>query len=365
MKKNKLLAIFILLALAVPQQAHSARIKDISSVAGMRDNQLIGYGLMVGLHNSGDHSTKSPFTIQTLLSMLKRLGTTVDVRQLTEASLGTSDTRYLRDIRVENIAAVMITANLPPFARPGQRLDVNVSSLGDAKSLEGGTLLLTPLKAANGEVFGVAQGTLPTRMKSKSKKQRTLHIPTSGVISGGGIVEKRVNIDFASKSRFQILLNRPDFSTANSVVNAANQTFGEKTAKGLDAGTVELILPEEFKGNPFGFLSVLEVLEVQRDSVAKVVLDEKTGTVVIGENVQINNVAISFGEITVEVKNPFLPPSLATESAEEKLNVISQTSDINSLVNALNALGVSPGDLVAIFKSLRAAGALNADLEVL
>jgi len=362
--KLKSSVILLALLMVVSTTAESARIKDISSVGGMRENQLIGYGLMVGLKNSGDRSTKTPFTIQTLLSMLKRLGTTVDLRQITGQGLGVSDTRRLRDIRVENIAAVMVTARLLPFAKPGQKLDVRVSSLGDARSLEGGTLLLTPLKAANGEVYAVAQGVMPINLKPEKRKRQDASIPTSGFIPNGGLVEKAVNVNFASKSRFQILLNSPDFTTANAMVKTINQTFGEKTSKGLDAGTVEMELPEAFKGNPFGFLSEVEVLEVHKDTVAKVVLDERTGTVIIGENVKINNVAISFGEMTVEVRSPFQSP-LRPVSDKEKLNLVAQNSDISSLVQALNALGVSPGDLVAIFKSLRASGSLNAELEIL
>jgi flagellar P-ring protein precursor FlgI len=365
-RKNRaslFITLAIALIMALPGVTTGARIKDITTIGGMRDNQLIGYGLMVGLKNTGDSSYKTPFTIQTLLSMLKRLGTTVDIRQITGGNVGVSDTRKLRDVRVENVAAVMVTATLPPFAKPGSRIDVHVSSLGDASSLEGGMLLLTPLKGSDGNVYAVAQGDMKNvHNTNNGKNRRRNRIITNGVIQNAAVVEKEIIIDFASKTSFNILLNSPDFATANSMVEAVNARFGAGSARGLDGGTLEVILPIEFKGNPFGFISEVESLEVERDTVAKVVLNEKTGTVVIGQNVQISNVAISFGETTVEVKNPFYTPP---PSVKEKLNMVQKNTDIKELVSALNALGVSPQDLVSIFKSLRAAGALNAELEII
>lgn len=355
-------ALLVVLAFSTP--AESARIKDISTVGGMRDNQLIGYGLIVGLKHTGDRSYNSPFTIQTLISMLKRLGTTVDIRQLTGQNIGVSETRYLRDVRVENIAAVMVTANLPPFAKPGHKIDVSVSSLGDARSLAEGTLLMTPLKAADGKVYAVAQGTLPATVEPKRRGGRRRNIVTVGVIPNGGMVEKAVNIDFASKTNFRFLLKNPDFTTAKTITVAINTSFGENTAKGIDAGTIEISLPEKYGGDPLSFISEVESLEVQKDSVAKVVLNEKTGTVVIGEFVEINNVAISIGDITLQVRRGrTLKPSALTP--KEKLNVVAKNTDIKELVTALNALGISPSDMAAIFRSLRAAGALNAELEIL
>ena len=366
-----LLAVF-LMAVGIGS-ADAARIKDISTIGGVRENQLIGYGLMVGLKNSGDNSHKSPFTIQTLLSMLKRLGTTVDVRQLSGSSaygsqLGMSETRNLRDVRVENVAAVMVTATLPAFARPGQKIDVHVSSLGDARSLEGGTLLLTPLKGANGQVYAVAQGRLPEEQADRGDKRKRhgrnmRH--TKGSIASGGIVEREVGIDFASKTEFNLLLKEPDFKTASTVAAKINEAFGEKTAKGLDASTVQLKLPEKFKGEPFRFIAEMESLDVERDVVAKVVLDERTGTVIIGENVQVGNVAISVGDMTLEIRHTsgFMDAPVAED--KENLSVIQKNGNINDLVKALNALGVSPKDLAAIFRSLRAAGALNAELEII
>ncbi len=359
MKMMKLIGMAALAALlAVPAAAHAARIKDVSSIQGMRQNQLIGYGLMVGLKNSGDRTSKTPFTAQTLVAMLKRLGTTIDIRQLTGPQIGVSQTRFLRDVKVENVAAVMVTATLPPFAKPGTKLDVSVSSLGDAKSLEGGTLLMTPLKAPNGDVFAVAQGTLAVTRKP-GKKAHVEAIPTTGTIPSGAIVEKEIANDFAAKSQFNILLDKPDFATASSMVAAINGKYGNNAARGLDAGTVEVQIPASFAANPFGFMSEVEVLNVTTDMPARVVLDEKSGTVVIGDNVEIHDVAISFADITLQVRRPVLPPP------GEQLNIIKKTTSINELVAALNSLGVSPQDLVAIFRSLHASGALNAELEVM
>ncbi len=361
--------------LAFPAPASASRIKDISNVQGMRQNQLIGYGLMVGLKNSGDRTSKTPFTAQTLVAMLKRLGTTIDIRQLTGPQIGVSQTRFLRDVKVENVAAVMVTATLAPFSKPGTKLDVSVSSLGDAKSLEGGTLLMTPLKAPNGEVYAVAQGVLAVTRKI-GKKGQAEAVPTTGTIADGGIVEKEVPNDFAQKSQFNILLSKPDFTTASSVVAAVNAKYGKDTARGLDAGTVEVIVPVKFAANPFGFISEIEVLNVTSDMPARVVLDEKSGTVVIGSNVEIHDVAISFADITLQVQRATdtaaqtamaqgLPAPAQKETAKSKINMLKKNANINDLVAALNALGVSPQDLVAIFRSLHASGSLNAELEVL
>ncbi len=356
--------------LAFPAAAGASRIKDISNIQGMRQNQLIGYGLMVGLKNSGDHTSKTPFTAQTLIAMLKRLGTTVDIRQLTGPQIGVSQTRFLRDVKVENVAAVMVTASLPPFAKPGTKLDVSVSSLGDAKSLEGGTLLMTPLKAPNGEVYAVAQGLLAITRKPGKKNNMDI-VPTTGIIADGGIVEKEVPNDFAQKSQFNILLSKPDFATASSVVASVNSKYGKNTARGLDAGTVEVQVPPMFAANPFAFMSEIEVLNVTSDMPARVVLDEKSGTVVIGDNVEIHDVAISFADITLQVHRvaDVMAPAAETppppQGQKGTITMLKKNTSINELVAALNALGVSPQDLVAIFRSLHASGALNAELEIL
>lgn len=358
----KFIGVMAVVLLAFPAAANASRIKDISNIQGMRQNQLIGYGLMVGLKNSGDRTSKTPFTAQTLVAMLKRLGTTVDIRQLTGPQIGVSQTRFLRDVKVENVAAVMVTATLSPFSKPGTKLDVSVSSLGDAKSLEGGTLLMTPLKAPNGEVYAVAQGALAVTRKNGKKGSTVEMVPTTGAIPDGAIVEKEIPNDFAQKSQFNILLSKPDFATASSMVAAVNAKYGKDTARGLDAGTVEVQVPAKFAANPFGFMSEVEVLNVTSDMPARVVLDEKSGTVVIGDNVEIHDVAISFADITLQVRSGTNAPA---QAPKEKITMLKKNTSITDLVAALNALGVSPQDLVAIFRSLHASGALNAEMEVL
>lgn len=360
---KKIITALVVAALMLPTSASAARIKDMASVAGMRQNQLIGYGLMVGLKNTGDRSYKTPFTAQTLIAMLKRLGTTVDVTQLYGPQTGISQTRFLQDVRMENVAAVMVTANLPAFSKPGQKIDITVASLGDARSLEGGNLLITPLKAANGETYAVAQGTFPMLRKANKKNEIFEQIPTQGLITSGAIVEKEVPNEFATKGKFTLLLDKSDFTTVSRVTTAINVKYGEGTAKGIDGGSLEINVPSAFQNNSFGFLSELEAMDVKGDMPAKVVLDERSGTVIIGENVEVGNVAISIADMTVKIRKE----SGAQEppAAKEKLNIVKANTNINELVNALNALGVSPGDLVAIFKALHSSGALNAELEIL
>jgi flagellar P-ring protein precursor FlgI len=360
---KKIIIAILTAAVLFPYQAGAARIKDVASVAGMRQNQLLGYGLMVGLKNTGDRSYKTPFTAQTLIAMLKRLGTTVDISQLYSTETGVSQTRFLQDVRMENVAAVMVTANLPAFSKPGQKIDVSVASLGDARSLEGGTLLITPLKAANGDTYAVAQGTFPMLRKTDKKRDVFEQIATQGIITGGAMVEKEVPNEFASKTKFNLQLEKPDFTTVSYIVTEVNKKYGDGTARGLDGGSVEVNLPASFATNSFGFISELESLDVKSDMPAKVVLDERSGTIIIGEHVEVGNVAISIADMTVRIKkDKDAPEVLATK---EKLNLMKTNTNINELVNALNALGVSPGDLVAIFKALHASGALNAELEIL
>lgn len=365
--------------------SYSARVKDIATVGGVRDNQLIGFGLVVGLKNSGDRSRKSPFTAQTLIAMLERLGTTIDVRQLADPRIGTNDVRNLRDLRIENVAAAMVTADLPPFARTGSRIDVVVSSLGDAKSLQGGTLLLSPLKAANGEVYATAQGPISvggaylegTRGTTVQKNH-----PTVARIVGGALVEKEVPLEFEKKKDIDLLLHQPDFTTNNRMVTAINARFGENTAAAKDSGTIKLKVPPDFQNKIVEFVASVEALDVQIDGPAKVILDERTGTIVIGENVQLSPVAVSHGELMVrieekpEVSQPeplsqgeTVKTAQVTTRVQEKpgtgLFEIKKTATISELVRALNAVGVSPRDLIAIFQSLKAAGALQAELEII
>jgi flagellar P-ring protein precursor FlgI len=389
--KHWMTAFFTLLALAMillaPGRAHSARLKDISTIEGVRTNQLIGYGLVVGLKNTGDKSYKSAFTIQTLLSMLERLGTTVDISQLTDKRVGVSDVRMLRDVRVENVAAVMVTADLPPFIKQGGKIDVVVSSLGDAKSLQGGTLLLTPLKAANGEVFAVAQGPLSLgggRNENVRRVSETKNHPTVGRISGGAVVEKEVGFDFSKLEKLTISLSYPDFTTTQRAVETINATLGADTAKALDSSVIEVAIPPQFADKKVELVARIEGLDISTDTQAKVALDERTGTVVIGENVKISKVAISHGNLVIRVddltkasqprplsagQTVVVPKTLLTVEElggkSERLMVVDPGINISDLVKALNAMGTSPRDLIAIFQALKASGALKAQLEII
>jgi len=381
-----ILAAFVMELLA-PVKAYSARLKDISSIEGVRTNQLIGYGLVVGLKNTGDKSHKSTFTIQTLLSMLERLGTTVDVSQLTDKRVGVSDVRMLRDVRVENVAAVMVTAELPPFVRQGGKIDVVVSSLGDAKSLQGGTLLLTPLKAANGEVFAVAQGPLSLGGgygERVSRVSETRSHPTAARISGGAMVEKEVGFDFSKVEKLTISLTYPDFTTTQRAVEVINTALGANTAKALDSSAIEVSIPPQYAEKKVELVSKIEGLDISTDTMARVTLDERTGTVVIGENVKISKVAISHGNLVIKVEDvskasqpkPFaggqtvvVPKTLLTVEElggkSEHLSVLEPGVNISDMVKALNAMGVSPRDLIAIFQALKASGALKAQLDII
>jgi flagellar P-ring protein precursor FlgI len=352
--------------LAPAEPVHAARIKDLTSIAGVRDNQLIGYGLVVGLNGTGDGGG-AEFTAQTIGSMLRALGITVDPN----------------DIRVRNVAAVMVTATLPPFARAGGHVDVLVSSLGDAKSLQGGTLLLTPLRAPNGEVYAVAQG--PVSVGGFAAGGRAgggvqKNHPTVGHIPAGALVEREVSFQFNSKERLTLILYNPDFTTSARLVEAINGQMGEGLASAVDSGTVEVRVPAHYRGNQVAFIAALENLEVEPDSVAKVVLDERTGTVVIGENVRISTVAIAHGNLSIEIKEtpqvsqppPFsrgqtvVTPESDVRVQEDRANLLllPQAVTIRDLVRALNSIGVTPRDLIAIFQAIKTAGALQAKLEI-
>lgn len=367
--------------------AQAARLKDIASIEGVRSNQLIGYGLVVGLQNTGDKSYKTPFTIQTLLSMLERMGTTVDVRRFIDSRLGVSDVRQLRDVRVENVAAVMVTADLPPFARQGSRIDVTVSSLGDARSLKGGTLILTPLKAPNGEIYAVAQGAVSVGGAYSERGRRaseTKNHPTVARITSGAVVEKEVGFDFSEITEFDLAMHNPDFTTTQRAVNAINASIAADTAKALDSGTIRVSVPAEYADRKVELVAAIESLDVETDSMAKVVLDERTGTVIIGENVKISRVAVSHGNLTIrieekaEVSQPeplaagqtvVVPRTLLTVEElggkTDRVMMMDPGVNIGDMVKALNAMGVTPRDLIAIFQSLKAAGALDARLEII
>ncbi|WP_306118389.1 MULTISPECIES: flagellar basal body P-ring protein FlgI [unclassified Roseitalea] len=345
----------------------ASRIKDIAVLQGARDNQLIGYGLVVGLQGTGDSLRNAPFTEQSMRSMLDTLG------------VATAQGRA----RLRNIAAVMVTADLPAFATSGARIDVTVSSLGDASSLGGGQLVMTPLLGADGQIYAVAQGPVSISGFSAEGAAETVTqgAPTTGRIAGGAIVEREIGVDFDREGAFLLQLRNPDFSTAVAVTDAINAfartRFGRATATELDARTVRLHKPEGV--SPARFIAAIENLTVTTDQPARIVLDEKSGTVVIGADVRVSKVAVSHGTLTVRVTEmprivqprPFTDGETAVEpstfidvdQAGTQIGTI-EGVDLQSLIEGLNRLGVQPRDIIAILQAIKSAGALNAELVV-
>lgn len=346
--------------------AYGVRIKDVADIKGVRTNPLIGYGLVVGLEGTGD-GKKVVFTTQSLTSMLQRMGVSVDPDKL----------------KVGNVAAVMVTGDLPPFARSGSRIDVAVASIGDAKSLQGGTLLLTPMKAANGKIYAAAQGPVSIGGFSGGGAGAGIqkNFLTAGRISDGGVIEKSVESDFTPENRLTLVLKNPDFTTASRIARAVNAVLPEKSAISRNPATVEVDIPEQYSHNIVELVTLVESLSIVPDTPARVVINEKTGTVVIGENVRISTVAVAHGNLTIEVKerpDVSQPPPLSrgrtvvtpntevkAEEEQNRVHVIQSGVSISDLVSALNALGVSPRDLIAIFQAIKAAGALQGELEII
>jgi flagellar P-ring protein precursor FlgI len=348
--------------------AYGVRIKDIADIKGVRQNQLVGYGLVVGLNGTGD-SDNAIFTLQSMASMLEKMGVTVKPE----------------DIQVDNVAAVMVTADLPAFARTGSRIDVLVSSIGDADNLQGGNLLFTPLKAADGQVYAVAQGPISTggfAVGSASGTGVQKNFPTVGRVVNGALIEKEISIDFNHKKSLTLTLQQPDFTTASRVAQAINIAFYEQIARTLDAGTIEIKVPEKYWGNTVPMVTMIERLGVTPDTTSKVVINERTGTVIMGENVRISTIAIAHGNLSIEIKEdqrvsqPLLfsttgrtvvtPESeVAVQEGNNPIFLVESGVSIGEVVKALNALGVSPRDLIAIFQALKAAGALQAQLEII
>ncbi len=348
--------------------AFGVRIKDIADIKGVRQNQLVGYGLLVGLNGTGD-SKNSIFTIQSMASMLEKMGVTVKPG----------------DIKVNNVAAVMVTTNLPPFARTGSRIDVLVSSIGDAENLQGGTLLFTPLKAADGQIYAIAQGPISTggfAAGGASGSSVQKNFPTVGRVVNGALIEKEITTNFNRKQSLTLNLHRADFTTASRVAQAINIAFYDQIAHTHDAGTIEVKVPEKYKGNTVMLVTLIERLGVTPDTVSKVVINERTGTVIMGENVRISTIAIAHGNLSIEIKEdsavsqplPFsqggqtvvTPESeVRAQEGNKPIYVVDSGVSIGELVKALNALGISPRDLIAIFQALKAAGALQAELEII
>ena len=349
-------------------QALGVRIKDIVDIKGVRQNQLVGYGLVVGLNGTGD-SDDAIFTIQSMVSMLERMGVTVQAE----------------DIEVDNVAAVMVTADLPPFARTGSRIDVLVNSIGDAENLQGGTLLFTPLKAADQQVYAVAQGPISTggfAVGSASGSGVQKNFPTVGRVVNGALIEKEIPNNFNQKRSLTLALHSPDFTTSSRVARAINIAFYDKIARTHDAGTIEVKVPEKYRGNVVSLITMIENLGVTPDTVSKVIINERTGTVIMGENVRISTVAIAHGNLSIEIKEdnrvsqplPFSPggetvvvpdSSVQVQEGNNPIYLVNSGVSIAAVVKALNALGVSPRDLIAIFQALKVAGALQAELEII
>ncbi|HAX92139.1 MAG TPA: flagellar biosynthesis protein FlgA [Rhodospirillaceae bacterium] len=362
------LTILTLTFSSLPAQAAS-RLKDVVDFEGVRDNMLIGYGLVVGLSGTGDSLTNSPFTETSLVGMLERLG--VNTR-------GTS-------MKTKNVAAVMVTATLPAFSSQGSRVDVVVSTLGDAKSLTGGTLLVTPLLGADGEVYAVAQGALAVGGFSAQGQGAsvTKGVPTSGRIANGAIVEREIKFRLADLGSMRLSLRNPDFTTANRVAHAINQQLKGEVAVAQDAATVRVLVPDARRHNIVGLLTEIEQIQVSPDQVAKVVIDEQSGVIVMGENVRINTVAIAQGNLTIRItETPQVsqPAPLSQggttqavartainvdEGEGKKMGVLSGGVSLQDMVQSLNALGIGPRDMITILQSIKAAGALQADLEVI
>jgi flagellar P-ring protein precursor FlgI len=346
--------------------AQAARLKDLASVKGVRENQIIGYGLVVGLNGTGDRE-RTEFTVQSLTSLLGRMGIGVD-----------SDL-----VRVRNVAAVMVTAMLHPFARAGSTLDAVVSSVGDASSLEGGTLLMTPLYGADGQVYAIAQGPLSVGGFSAAAGGSSVqkNHPTVGRIASGATVERELPYGIQDKTRFELALRRADFTTARRVAERINARFGATVARARDPGTLDLSLAPGWEGDVVGFLAAVESLEIDPDRAARIVLNERTGTVVMGAEVGIRRVAVSHGNLSVTISAtrevsqpepfslgetvPFTNHDIVAEEEPARLAVVGGPVTVEELVRGLNALGVTPRDLIAILQAIQAAGALDAELEIL
>lgn len=333
----KILFIFSFLMMSLSLQA--ARLKDIASIRGVRENQLIGYGLVVGLKGTGDSSAE--FTSKSFARLIEKLGVKLDKT----------------DLQSKNVAAVIITATLPAFAKSGNPLDVVVSSIGDAASLVGGTLLQAPLRAANDEIFAVAQGSVSVTGDGKE-----VHT-TSGRIPNGAMIERDIQADFSSRKMYRMTLHNPDFTTAARTMLTINKELGGQYASAKDAGTIDIITPSAYENKGVELMATIEAIEINPDQKARVVINEKTGTIVIGEKVKISKVGLSHGSLTLKVSDDKNKKN--KESADDKVTVLDTGANVGDLVQALNKLGVSPKDLISILQSVKAAGALHGELEMM
>ena len=367
MQRLKSLILLALLFMPLMAQATPIRIKDLVEFDGVRSNDLVGYGLVVGLNGTGDGLRNSPFTEEILSNILERLGVNVTGEQF----------------RPKNVAAVLVTSSLPPFARAGSPVDVTVSAIGDASSLLGGTLIMTPLNAADGDIYAVAQGTIIAGGASATGDGATVvqGVPTSGVIPSGATVEREVQFDFGGMTTLRLALRTPDFTTAGRIEQAINQNFDRPVAVMLDAGTVELNIAATRMSSPAHALGRVENILVEPERRARVVVDQRSGTIVMGEDVRISRVAVSQGNLTLRIQetplvaqpNPFAPgetvvvprteAAIVDEPGIGLAEVVGGTS-LSEVVAGLNALGVAPRDMIDILKSIKASGALHAEFVV-
>ena len=363
-------ALVFCVGLAVASAAAHAtpiRLKDLVEFDGVRGNDLVGYGLVVGLNGTGDGVRNSPYTEEIMVNILERLGVNLSGEQF----------------RPANVAAVFVTATLPPFARAGSQIDVTVSAIGDASSLLGGTLVMTPLTAADGQVYAVSQGTVIAggAAAEGAAAEVVQGVPTSGVIPAGGRVEREIDFDFTQLSTMRLALREPDFTTAGRIETAINQAFGGRVARMLDAGTVQVEIGATGARSPAHAVGLIENLRVEPQRRARVVVDQRSGTIVMGEEVRISRVAVAQGNLTLRIDeapmavqpNPFAPgetvvvPRTQAEIEEEPgigLAEVPTTTSLSEVVEGLNALGVGPRDMIDILKSIKAAGALHAEFIV-
>ncbi|NQV79715.1 MAG: flagellar basal body P-ring protein FlgI [Alphaproteobacteria bacterium] len=358
-------AIAVAFALAAAPAEAASRIKDIVNFEGVRDNLLVGYGLVVGLNGTGDSLRNSPFTRQSLQSMLERLG--VNVRNV--------------DMNTDNVAAVMVSANLPPFARQGSRIDVAVSTLGDADNLLGGILLVTPLLGADGQVYSVAQGPVVVGGFTVGGDAATFvkGVPTAGRVPNGGIIEQEIPFEMADLPRMRLALKNPDLTTARRIAEAINTFLDIEAAVMSDPGTIVLTAPAAYANDMTALLADIEQLRVEPDQPARVVIDETTGVIVLGNDVRVNTVAIAQGNLTIRVTEtpqvsqpaPFAQTGdtvvvprtqLEVVEGDSKLAVVESGVNLQELVDGLNSLGISPRDMISILQALKTAGALQAEI---
>ncbi|MEM8935943.1 MAG: flagellar basal body P-ring protein FlgI [Pseudomonadota bacterium] len=351
---------------AFPASA-KVRLKDLVEIEGVRGNDLVGYGLVVGLNGTGDGLRNSPYTEEALSSLLERLGVNVQGE----------------DFRPNNVAAVLVTATLPPFARTGMRVDIGVSAIGDATSLQGGTLIMTPLNAADGQIYAVAQGPIIVSGFSAEGEGASVTegVPTSGIIPNGGRVERELPFDFSELSSVRLALRAPDFTTAARIESAINLAAEKNIATMLDSAAVELMLDAQYK-SPAHMMSKIENIEVEPAQKARVVVDQRSGTIVLGADVRVSSVAVAQGNLSIRIyetpqasqPNPFsrrgetvvLPRTdiEVDEGADRNIAILEENVTLADLVSGLNALGVNPREMIDILKSIKSAGALHADLIV-